>query len=231
MTPPSDTTTPPWTINARVHDNAIACVPKFFPDSLTGIFTELLQNARRAGATRVDINTDTTCVTPPNPAENCITVTDNGVGIADPAILLSFGDSGWDNTTVKREDPAGMGITALSRRGCIVSSTTLKTSPWHVTLSPANFLGEIPANVINTFTTDIQPYPHGTAVTFATPENLPSITAAITDIARYYPLSGALGIALPYPPAELPRWNPTTAQNIEWHHTTTFSRPVLNPCS
>ena len=66
MTSPSDTHPIARTITARVHDNAIARVPKLFADSLAAIFTELLQNARRAEATRLYINTGTTPrITPP----------------------------------------------------------------------------------------------------------------------------------------------------------------------
>ena len=188
MTSPSNTSPIGRTISARVHDSAIAHVPKLFTDSLCAIFTELLQNARRAGATRLDINTDTTCATPPNPAAHCITVADNGAGIADPAILLSFGETGWDNATATREDAAGMGIAALARRGCIVHTAVRTTPAWKVTLTPAHFLGHESAPVHLTSTTGTQPYPYGTAITFAATEDLPAITKALTGAAHYYPL-------------------------------------------
>ena len=159
MTSPSDTSPIGRTITARVHGNAIARVPKLFTDSLCAIFTELLQNARRAGATRLDINTDTACATPPNPAAHCITVADNGAAA--------------------REDAAGMGLAALARRGCMVHSTTRPTQSWHVTLTPAHFLGHESAPVHPASTTGIEPYPNGTAITFST---------ALTGAAYYYPL-------------------------------------------
>ena len=189
MTSPSDTPPIARTITARVHDNAIARVPKLFTDSLAAIFTELLQNARRAEATRLYINTGTTPrITPPNPAAHCITVADDGTGIADPAILLSFGETGWDNATATREDAAGMGIAALARRGCTVHSASRTTPAWRVTLTPAHFLGRESAPVHLTSTTGTQPYPNGTEITFAAPEDLPAITKALTSAARYYPL-------------------------------------------
>ena len=189
MTSPSDTHPIARTITARVHDNAIARVPKLFADSLAAIFTELLQNARRAEATRLYINTGTTPrITPPNPAAHCITVADDGTGIADPAILLSFGETGWDNATATREDAAGMGIAALARRGCTVHSASRTTPAWRVTLTPAHFLGRESAPVHLTSTTGTQPYPNGTEITFAAPEDLPAITKALTSAARYYPL-------------------------------------------
>ena len=49
------------------------------------------------------------------------TVADDGAGIAEPAVLLSFGENGWDTELVRREDAAGMGMLSLARRGCAVS--------------------------------------------------------------------------------------------------------------
>ena len=43
---------PAATIRARVHDSALKRVTRFFSSTLYDIFTETLQNARRAGATR-----------------------------------------------------------------------------------------------------------------------------------------------------------------------------------
>ena len=51
-----------------------------------------------------------------------VTVADDGAGIADPAVLLSFGENGWDEELVRREDAAGFGFASLARRGCTVSS-------------------------------------------------------------------------------------------------------------
>ena len=181
MNSPSDTPPIAHTITARVHDNAIARVPKLFTDSLAAIFTELLQNARRAEATRLYINTGTTLrITPPNPAAHCITVADDGAGIADPAILLSFGETGWSAATAAREDAAGLGIAALAQRGCTVHSASRTTPAWRVTLTPAHFLGRESAPVHPTSTTGTQLYPNGTEITFAAPEDLPTITKALT---------------------------------------------------
>ena len=51
-----------------------------------------------------------------------VTVSDDGSGIADPAVLLSFGENGWDDALVRREDAAGFGFASLARRNCAVSS-------------------------------------------------------------------------------------------------------------
>ena len=100
------------TIHARVGDSAIDKVTRLFSASLADIFTETLQNSRRGGATRVaatiEQDGDTTRVT----------LIDDGAGIADPAVLLTFGESNWKAGIAEAEDPAGFGLLALSRRGC-----------------------------------------------------------------------------------------------------------------
>ena len=79
----------PETIRARVHDGAIDRVTRFFNATLGDAFVELIQNSRRSGATRLHVVTD---AVPDDTIR--VTVTDNGDGIADPAVLLSFGESG-----------------------------------------------------------------------------------------------------------------------------------------
>ena len=156
--------------------------------TLADIFTETLQNSRRAGATRVRV----TVAGPANPGPLAVTVTDDGAGIADPAVLLSFGENGWREDLVRREDAAGMGMLSLARRGCTVSSRPRSTNGsaapgWRVELTPEHFLGEAAAEVRRD---DGAPWPHGTAVTFqaAESENADSIRAAIGTAARHYPL-------------------------------------------
>ncbi|MCY4601018.1 MAG: ATP-binding protein, partial [Acidobacteria bacterium] len=149
-------------LRARIHDSAIERVTRMFAATLSDIFSETLQNARRAGATRVrvqlrEIGEDS----PP-----AIVVSDDGAGIADPAVLLSFGENGWSEDLVRREDAAGMGFLSLARRGCAVSSRprarhTHPVPGWRVELAPEHFLGEAEAAVD---ADDAAPFPHGTAV-------------------------------------------------------------------
>ena len=58
-------------------------VAQFFDSTTRTIADELLQNARRAGATRVDVTV----------ADSSATIADDGCGIDDPAVLLNFGRS------------------------------------------------------------------------------------------------------------------------------------------
>lgn len=63
---------------------------------------ELLQNARRAGATRVDLTWDVDSKT--------LTVEDDGSGITDFSALLGVAKSGWDEGVIDRESPYGVGF-------------------------------------------------------------------------------------------------------------------------
>ena len=176
------------TIHARIHDSALRRVTRAFSSTLADIFTETLQNARRAGATRVRV-----VLGEPEPDGNAaVTVLDDGAGIADPAVLLSFGENGWSGDLVEREDAAGMGMLSLARRGCAVSSRPrapgdAPASGWRVELASEHFLGEAEAEVRPEVGA---PFPHGTAVRFrALPtESEQTIHRALEAAALHYPL-------------------------------------------
>ena len=166
-----------------IHDSAIKRVTRTFAASLSEAFAEILQNSRRAGATRVRV------AVAGSDADLAVTVTDDGLGLADPAVLLSFGENGWSEDLVRREDAAGMGMLSLARRGCTVSSRPRSTDGdptpgWRVALLPEHFLGEADAAVEPD---DAAPWPHGTAVTFPATETVDTIRHAIGSAAWHYP--------------------------------------------
>lgn len=66
----------------------------------TKVLAELMQNARRAGATRIDVVK----------ADAVLTISDNGSGIGDFQKLLTLAESGWDAKTVQTEGAYGMGF-------------------------------------------------------------------------------------------------------------------------
>lgn len=68
--------------------------------SSTTVLGELLQNARRAGATKVEIE----CT------DDTFTVIDDGCGIDDMSVLLSIALSGWDKAVQEQESPYGIGF-------------------------------------------------------------------------------------------------------------------------
>ena len=90
-------------LRARVSPEAISKVTRIFNGSLDDIFNELLQNARRAGASMVAISAlhlEDACV---------ITVSDDRAG-STIGQSVSLGQSDWSDECRAREDPAGMGF-------------------------------------------------------------------------------------------------------------------------
>ena len=171
-------------IRARVGNGAIDKVTRLFNASLPDACVELLQNARRAGATRIMVNTE------PLGGATRVTIIDDGAGIADPQVLLSFGDSDWKAGIAKAEDPAGMGLLSLSRRGCTVRWRALDEydSPgpgYRLVLNPDHFLGRESAQVE---LDDEAPGPHGTSVSFDTDREQHSVQFILEAAARHYPL-------------------------------------------
>lgn len=100
------------TIQACVNQRLLTKADRLFTGTLDGRIIELLQNARRAGATKVTITND----------GGWVTVRDNGQGIMDFAKLLDLGGSGWDDSCEKSEDPAGVGIFCLAPRELTIRS-------------------------------------------------------------------------------------------------------------
>ena len=99
------------TIRARIHESAVKRVTRIYAATLADIFTETLQNSRRADAARVRISVaaiagrpdETAAGTGETPLTVTVTITDDGAGIAEPAVLLSFGENGWDGELVRHE--------------------------------------------------------------------------------------------------------------------------------
>lgn len=73
-----------------------------FTDRFT-LVTELLQNARRAGARHITIEH--------RPEDQVLRVVDDGHGVEDFQKLLSFHESGWDEGLAGQEHPFGVGFT------------------------------------------------------------------------------------------------------------------------
>ena len=182
--------TPPGTIRARIHDSAIRRVTRIYASTLSDVMSEALQNSRRADATRVRIAVGPLADQLSGEPGFSVTFADDGSGIADPAVLLSFGENGWSDDLVRREDAAGFGFASLSRRGCTVSSRPRSpdgsTMPgWRVDLAPEHFLGDAEAEI---HPDDRAPFPHGTSITFQAAESAAAIRNAAENAARHYPL-------------------------------------------
>ena len=185
----NDTHTPAGTsIRARVHPRALDRMHMFFDASASTAFAELIANARRGGATRIDISTRDLC--PPNGHRFEVTIRDDGRGIADPAVLLSFGESGWNEKLARSENPAGMGLLSLAKHGCTLASRPKQAAAghapaWRVELEREHFIGKAEAAVLPD---DTAPAPHGTRVTFAVGQSLDALRAAAGRAALFVPL-------------------------------------------
>ena len=170
------------TIRARVGASAIDKVTRLFSAGLADIFTETLQNSRRGGANRVAATIEQ------DGDGTRVTLADDGAGIADPAILLTFGESNRNAGIAEAEDPAGFGLLALSRGGCTLRWRVPGGDPspgYRLVLEPAHFLGRDAAHVVPD---DSAPWPHGTAVTFEASEAPHAVRAFLETAARHYPL-------------------------------------------
>jgi hypothetical protein len=115
------------TISAKVNPRLLSKADRLFTGTLEGRIIEILQNARRAGATHVRIHNKT----------GCVTVEDNGCGITDFQKLLDLGGSGWDEKLEQGEDPAGVGLFCLAPRNVTIASGNKS-----VTITPGGWTGE-----------------------------------------------------------------------------------------
>ncbi|MEQ1804293.1 MAG: ATP-binding protein [Burkholderiaceae bacterium] len=89
-------------LQVRVNERGALRNGRFaFTNKLT-LVSELLQNARRAGATHVVIEHDA--------ATKRLIVDDDGCGVADFQRLLTFNESGWDEHTIETEHAFGLGF-------------------------------------------------------------------------------------------------------------------------
>jgi hypothetical protein len=109
------------TIQATVNTRLLTKASRLFTGTLQGRVIEILQNARRAGATEVTI-TNQVPGTESQEQQGLVTIHDNGRGIDDFAKLLDLGGSGWDEALEASEDPAGVGIFCLAPRRVTIRS-------------------------------------------------------------------------------------------------------------
>ncbi len=103
-------------ISGAVGPKVLAKADQLFTQADSTVFAELLQNSRRAGATKVDF------ILEPLPDGCSITMADDGGGIENFQNLVTFGDSNWDEALDEREAAAGMGFFSLASRGVTVRS-------------------------------------------------------------------------------------------------------------
>lgn len=89
------------TVSIQINKNKLLSNLEYSFSNSRTVLGELMQNARRAGATKIHFQMED--------ESKKLEVIDNGCGIADFQNLLSVADSGWDESTVANERPFGMG--------------------------------------------------------------------------------------------------------------------------
>lgn len=168
----------PATIATSVAPETISKVGRLFNGSVNDVLNELLQNARRAGASQITIATSG------QPGDQLLHIVDDGSGIADPAMVVTLGRSGWSQETRDREDPAGMGVFSLAGRDVIIRSWSQPERQ--------GWMAHIPADAWQSsrpIALSPDPINRGTAITVRMPPEWPAdLHAGIREVARYYPL-------------------------------------------
>ena len=76
----------PASIHATVSQSLLGRVTRIFNNSAGDVLSETLQNSRRAGASRVDIDVKEV------DDRSILVICDDGAGIDDPAQILPLGD-------------------------------------------------------------------------------------------------------------------------------------------
>ncbi|MEY2117236.1 ATP-binding protein [Rhodanobacter sp. FW106-PBR-R2A-1-13] len=177
--------------------------------SADAVLGELLQNARRAGATMVTVTYDT---------EGNLKVEDDGCGIADMQNLLTAAESGWQAGTVATEHPFGLGfLSTLYVSPTVVVDTCHEGRGARIVVDTAALL--------ESGSVEVEPSQRtlGTCVTLmrygVTSEEMflveDIIRGRFVSLARGFPLPVSLnGVDVPRPDAS---GMPLSGQ--EWHET------------
>ncbi|WOB11153.1 ATP-binding protein [Piscinibacter gummiphilus] len=157
-----------------------------FTDKLA-LLGELLQNARRAGATFINVDFDA--------EHGRLVVTDNGCGISDFQALLHLNASGWDEAVMAKDQPFGLGFSKVlysSRHVHITSRGKQLSFNCEEALSQAEM--EV---------TDSDVPDDGLTVLRLEGVDIPDIKVAIARYVRGFPIEVALnGVPLPREHAE-----------------------------
>ena len=132
----------PTEIQPAVGQALITKVSRLFNGTASDVLGELFQNARRASATRIDVHFGEYEGRP------ALFIADDGIGIDDPASVVTLGQSGWNAEIAHREDPAGMGVFSLAgKRVTVRSFSRSANAGWAVTIPEDGWEGAAPLAV------------------------------------------------------------------------------------
>ena len=162
-------------VRATISPTILSKADRLFRNDDAGVFLELLQNARRAGATLVDISIEQL---PGDGAGSRIIFHDNGRGIDDFQKLLTLGDSDWSIDVREIEDPAGMGFFSLCH-----SEVEVRSGSQQALLSREVFLGGAGAEVVST-----EDHIPGTRIVFTRGSRTDSLVGVIRQVSEFCPV-------------------------------------------
>ncbi len=147
-----------------------------FSDKFT-LVSELLQNARRAGATRIEIHHDA--------ATQTLRIADDGCGIDDFQKLLTLNESGWEAATRDEEQPFGIGFSK-----CLYSATRCVVTSRHqrVDFETAAALARMPIDVATLPCIDTDSMTSGTGIELHGVE-LPHLETRIGTMCLGFPVT------------------------------------------
>jgi hypothetical protein len=162
-------------IRAQISPTILSKADRLFRNDDAGVFVELLQNARRAGANLVDIHI---AELSGNAVGSTVTVRDNGRGIDDFQKLLTLGDSDWSAGVCQAEDPAGMGFFSLCH-----SAVEVWSGNQQAVLSREAFLGAAETQVQT-----VKERMPGTRIVFTRGSSLGTLVHSAKEVSEFYPL-------------------------------------------
>ena len=93
------------TVRAGVNEKRFFESLKHLFTTRTSVIGEIMQNGRRAGASRIVFSYD--------PELKRLTIDDDGCGITDFNLLVQLAESGWDEEVTLTDKPFGMGLFSL----------------------------------------------------------------------------------------------------------------------
>ncbi len=159
-------------IHASISPSILSKADRLFRNDDDGVFVELLQNARRAGATVVEIVIEQLTG---DDRGSRIVIQDNGSGIEDFQSLLTLGGSDWNAEIHQLEDPAGMGFFSLCHSDVVVISGTRS-----VLITREVFLGTQDALVVPS-----EEEVRGTKIIFTRPAATGQLIESVKRVSRF----------------------------------------------
>ena len=125
-------------VQLQINEQGLLRNQRYAFSNRTTLVSELMQNARRAGATRVEIDYDADA--------RLLTVRDDGAGIDDFQKLLTFHESGWNDATCRQERPFGIGFSK-----CLYAATRCSVSSGgkRIDFATEHALEKLPIDVVD----------------------------------------------------------------------------------